>query len=124
METEVSLPHLQEPATCPYPEPDQSNSCPIPLLERSILLLSTHPVVTLASPNYFCEFRKSGIYKLSRIATLIIFRVQGAATRRQEVKEKPMQNLQNNMLIGAGCWTCKFEGDICSFRLRVEIDKE
>jgi len=57
MEHEVSLPPLQEPATCPYPEPDQSNSCPIPLLERSILLLSTHPIVTLANPNYFCELR-------------------------------------------------------------------
>jgi len=28
METEVSLPHLQVPATCPYTEPDRSNSCP------------------------------------------------------------------------------------------------
>jgi hypothetical protein len=25
METEGSLPHSQEPATCPYPEPDQSS---------------------------------------------------------------------------------------------------
>jgi len=28
MEPEGSLPHLQVPATCPYPEPDQSNPCP------------------------------------------------------------------------------------------------
>ena len=28
MEPEVSLPHLQEPATCPYSEPDQSSPCP------------------------------------------------------------------------------------------------
>ena len=27
MEPEGSLPHLQVPATCPYPEPDQSSSC-------------------------------------------------------------------------------------------------
>jgi hypothetical protein len=28
MEPEGSLPHSQEPATCPYPEPDQSSQCP------------------------------------------------------------------------------------------------
>ena len=28
MEPEVSLPHSQEPAICPYPEPDQSSPCP------------------------------------------------------------------------------------------------
>ena len=27
METECSLPHLQVPATCPRPEPDQSSPC-------------------------------------------------------------------------------------------------
>ena len=27
MRPEGSLPHLQVPATCPYPEPDQSSSC-------------------------------------------------------------------------------------------------
>jgi hypothetical protein len=28
MEPECSLPHSQQPATCPYPEPDQSSPCP------------------------------------------------------------------------------------------------
>jgi hypothetical protein len=28
METEGSLPHSQEPATCLYPEPYQSSPCP------------------------------------------------------------------------------------------------
>ena len=27
MEPESSLPRLQEPATCPYPEPDRSSPC-------------------------------------------------------------------------------------------------
>jgi len=37
METERSLPHLQMPATCPYPEPDQSSPHPqIPLPEDPI----------------------------------------------------------------------------------------
>jgi hypothetical protein len=36
MEHEGSLPHLQEPATCPYPEPDQSSPCPHPLLTNSM----------------------------------------------------------------------------------------
>jgi len=29
MESEGSLPHSQVPATCPYPESDQSNPCPL-----------------------------------------------------------------------------------------------
>ena len=28
MEPEGSLPHSQQPATCPYPEPDKSSPCP------------------------------------------------------------------------------------------------
>jgi hypothetical protein len=28
MEPEGSLPHSQQPSTCPYPEPDQSSPCP------------------------------------------------------------------------------------------------
>jgi len=31
METEDSLPHLQEPTNCPYPEPDQSSTCLHPI---------------------------------------------------------------------------------------------
>jgi hypothetical protein len=30
MEPGGSLPYSQEPATCPYPEPDQSSPCPLP----------------------------------------------------------------------------------------------
>jgi len=33
LEPESSLPHSQEPATCPYSEPNQSSPCPIPLLK-------------------------------------------------------------------------------------------
>ena len=34
MEPEGLLPHLQAPATRPYPEPDQTSPClPIPLFE-------------------------------------------------------------------------------------------
>jgi hypothetical protein len=29
-EPEGSLPRLEEPATCLYPEPDQSSQCPLP----------------------------------------------------------------------------------------------
>jgi hypothetical protein len=35
MEIEGLLSHLQEPAICPYPAPDQSNPFLIPLLEGS-----------------------------------------------------------------------------------------
>ena len=43
MELEGSLPHSQEPATCPYPEPARSSPCPPhPTSWRSILILSFH----------------------------------------------------------------------------------
>jgi len=46
MEPEGSLPHLQEPATCPCPEPDQSSLClSIPVFEdplKKIITPSAH----------------------------------------------------------------------------------
>ena len=33
MEHESLSPYSQEPASCPYPEPDRSNLCPHPYLE-------------------------------------------------------------------------------------------
>jgi hypothetical protein len=43
MEPEGSLPHSQQPATYPYPEPYQSCPCPPhPTSWRSILILSSH----------------------------------------------------------------------------------
>ena len=42
MEAECSLPHLQEPAACSYPEPGKSSPCPHPTSLRSILILSSH----------------------------------------------------------------------------------
>ena len=42
MEFESSLPHLQEPAICPYPEPDRSSPWHHPTSRRSILMLSSH----------------------------------------------------------------------------------
>ena len=46
---ESSSPHLQVPATCPYPEPDQSSPCPHPTSSRSILILSSHLRLVLTS---------------------------------------------------------------------------
>jgi hypothetical protein len=45
VQPEGSLPHLQEPVTCPYPKPVQSNPCAPPPLTttwRLILTLSSH----------------------------------------------------------------------------------
>jgi len=35
MGTEGSLPHSQEPNTCPYSEPHKSSSCSIPFLKQA-----------------------------------------------------------------------------------------
>ena len=49
MEPECLLPHSQQPSTCPYPQPNQSSPClPIPSW-RSILILSSHLLLGLAS---------------------------------------------------------------------------
>ena len=43
MEPEGSLPHLQEPAICSYPQPDRSSPCPFHSTSlRYILILSCH----------------------------------------------------------------------------------
>jgi len=47
MEPKVSLMHSQVPATCPYPEPDQSSPCPHPNL-----VLSFHLCVGLPSGSF------------------------------------------------------------------------
>jgi hypothetical protein len=49
MEPEGSSPHSQEPATCLYPEPDQSSLRPHPTSLRSILILSAHQRLGLPS---------------------------------------------------------------------------
>ena len=42
MESEGSLPHSQQHATCPYPDSDRSSQCPHPTSRKSILILSSH----------------------------------------------------------------------------------
>ena len=53
METENLLLHLQEPATCPYPEPDQSTPCPT----SHFLNIHLHINEKYRSLSYFlCSF--------------------------------------------------------------------
>jgi len=49
MEPEVSLPHLQQPVTCFYSDPDQSSQCPHPTTWRSSLILSSYLPFGLSS---------------------------------------------------------------------------
>ena len=63
MVPEGSLPHLQEPATCPYPEPAQSSPYPhIPLPERSISILSPHLRLGLPSGLFTSGFPTQTLY--------------------------------------------------------------
>ena len=56
MEPKVSLPHSQVPATCPYPEPDQSSPYPRhPTSWRCILILYSH--LCLGSPKWSLSLR-------------------------------------------------------------------
>ena len=73
METEGSLSHSQQSATCPYPEPDQSSPCPISW--RSISILSSYPQPvssewspSLGSPhqNFVCTYPVPHAYYMPR----------------------------------------------------------
>jgi len=54
MDPKGSLPHSQQSATCPYPEPDQSSPWPHISSWRSILMLSSH----------LCLGHPSGLFSL------------------------------------------------------------
>jgi hypothetical protein len=45
MEPGGSLPHSQERATCPYPEPAQSSPCPPPMLFVPFLIIKQAQVI-------------------------------------------------------------------------------
>ena len=49
MEPAGSLPHSQQPASCPYADPDRSSPCSHPASWRSILILSPHLRLGLSS---------------------------------------------------------------------------
>jgi hypothetical protein len=51
MEPGGSLPHSQEPATCPYPEPAQSSPCPIFLKIYFNIILPSTPGSPKWSPS-------------------------------------------------------------------------
>ena len=64
MEAESSLPHSQVPATCPYPEPDQSSPCPHPISWKSILILFSHLRLGLPSGLFPSDFPAKPLYML------------------------------------------------------------
>jgi hypothetical protein len=53
MELEISLPHSQAPATCSYPEPDQSSPCPNTLLITHFnITLTCMPTSSFTFPHH------------------------------------------------------------------------
>ena len=62
MEPEESLPLLQKPSTCPYPEPDQSSPCPHPISRRFILILSSHLHLSLPSGLFLSGIPTKSLY--------------------------------------------------------------
>ena len=65
MENKGSLPHSQVPATCPYPEADQSCPCFHPTSWRSILILSSHLRLGLPSGLFLSGFHTNSCTHLS-----------------------------------------------------------
>jgi hypothetical protein len=64
MEPESSLQHSQQPATCPYPEPDQSSACPPPSpppTPNSKLFFYVEPLVSVLKSEL------TAICKLSKV---------------------------------------------------------
>jgi len=61
VETEGSLPHLQAPANCLFPEPDQSSTCPhirIPEIHL-IIILPSMPEFSKRSAPFRCKHQHS-----------------------------------------------------------------
>ena len=62
MNPKSSLPHLQEPAICPYPEPDQSTPCPHSTSWNPILFLSSNLHLGLPSCLFPSGFPTKTLY--------------------------------------------------------------
>ena len=75
METESSLPHLQQPTTCPYYQPDKSSPCPHPTSWISILISSSHLCLGFLSGLCPSGFPTKILYAplLSPIRTACVF---------------------------------------------------
>jgi len=61
-EPDGPLPFLQEHATCPYLEPDQSTPRPQPNSWRSILILSSHLHLYLPSDLFLSDFSTKSLF--------------------------------------------------------------
>jgi hypothetical protein len=55
MEPEDLLPHSQEPATCPYSEPDEPRPCPPPPRPSHLSKVNLHDMYA----DYVCESLES-----------------------------------------------------------------
>ena len=80
MQTESYLPHLHQPATCPYTAPDGSSRCQHSTSPKSILILSSHlplslPMIffPLVSPPKFCMHLSSPPYMLRALPISVFF---------------------------------------------------
>jgi hypothetical protein len=78
MEPEGLLPHLQQPATCPYPDPHRSSPChlsPHPTCRRFILRLSFRLLLGLSSGRLPSDFPTKTFYALDMCYSMHFYKI-------------------------------------------------
>jgi hypothetical protein len=95
MEPEGSLPYTQQPATCPYPEPDQLSLRPTPNLSKVDfnIILPSMPGSTEVKNDWKYTFIPIRLYGMQRDKFSLFFCRRFCSMRRGGREVKPSNHL-------------------------------